>query len=114
MHMFNWEFDGGPHADAWTWSCVDSATGRVLRRSGRSFSTLGECALDAVKHRVADLRKDGDLDTVLEQALISREFLGSLVKRAERADDEQLPAIEQRLAEVEGVIAMLHDTTRRH
>jgi hypothetical protein len=112
--MFKWDFDGGPNDDAWTWSCVESNTGQVLRGSTRTFSTLGECVLDAVKHRVSEVRDYGALDTPLEEALVSREFLSSLLTRAERADDEQVPDIEHRLAEIEGVIAVLTETTRKH
>jgi hypothetical protein len=112
--MHKWDFEGGPNDDAWTLSCLDSDTGRVVRRSTRTFSTLGECVLDAVKHRVTDVRNYGRLDTPLEEALVSREFLGSLLARAERADDEQVPDIECRLAEIDGVIAVLTETTRKH
>jgi hypothetical protein len=113
--MFKWDFDGGPNDDAWTWSCVDSDTGGVIRTSTRVFSTLQQCVLDAVKYRVADVQAYSGLDTPLEEALVSREFLGSLLRRAEGGDqDGQVADIEYRLAEVEGVIAVLTDTTRKH
>ena len=113
--MLEWDFDGGPNDNAWTWSCIDIDTGRVLRRSKATFSTLGQCVLDAVRHRVGEVRSYGGLDTPLEEALVSREFLTSLLRRAETGDQhEQVPDIEYRLAEIDGVIAVLTDTTRKH
>ena len=52
--MMRWKFDGGPNDDAWTWSCVDSHTAQVIRRSQGAFPSLGECVLDAVKQRVLE------------------------------------------------------------
>ena len=55
--MRRWQFDDGPD-DSWTWSCVDSQTGHVIIRSGRTFGSLRECVLDAVKQRVQEHQRE--------------------------------------------------------
>ena len=59
-----WEFDGGSNDDAWTWWCVQSGSGVVVRRSQRAFPSFLECVLDAVKQRVSDHQHAGEQATL--------------------------------------------------
>jgi hypothetical protein len=46
-----WKFvpeDGS--ADSWQWRCMNSRTGSLIKSSSRGFSTLWECAEDAMRH----------------------------------------------------------------
>jgi len=35
--MHHWRFDAGRHGCAWTWTCLDGATGQVLKRGALTF-----------------------------------------------------------------------------
>ena len=46
---YNWEFaEATPRG--WTWRCVDSESGSVVRLSSRSFPVLYECVEDAKRN----------------------------------------------------------------
>jgi hypothetical protein len=132
--MVHWDFDEGPDEDAWTWTCSDSDTGQVVRRSTHTFATLRECVLDAVREQVDDLTTDAveytdsptptdaeivameeELGRLLDKAVARRELLVRLLARAQgKGDKPQVGDIERRLSELDGAIALVTVGVTKH